>query len=379
MSSKPEYTEPAFLDTCDEDTIHTEMLDAMPEDIDKGQGGFPWDFTRPTAFEVSKFGQFFLNEAIQCIFPMWAEDDILNYHALDRGLTRKPAEYAEVTITVTGEEGTVIPIGSEFATEATVDAESVSFLTEAEATIPAAGSVDILCKAEIAGTSGNVAAGTITLQMSEIDVGQVDTITNAAPGTGGLDTETDEALQDRCYLYDTEADVSFVGSVADYKRWALSVSGVGGVRVVPPADTSGLVTLVIMDVNGDPASQAVCTAVNSYIMGTGETDMNRRAPIGASLSVVTPASVSIAFAATVSLEEGYTITAVQAAFLASIQTYLKKSSEVVVYTKIGSLLADVKGVTDYSGLTINGGTVNVTIESSKIATTDSSKVVLTSA
>ena len=43
---------PDFLENSSEDEIHEKMLGNLPEDIDKSEGGFPWDFTRPTAIEI---------------------------------------------------------------------------------------------------------------------------------------------------------------------------------------------------------------------------------------------------------------------------------------------------------------------------------------
>ena len=40
------FTVPAFLQECDVDTIHQKMMDMLPDDIDKTEAGFPWDFTR---------------------------------------------------------------------------------------------------------------------------------------------------------------------------------------------------------------------------------------------------------------------------------------------------------------------------------------------
>lgn len=40
-----DFTLPAFLQDCDVDTIHQRMMDMLPDDIDKTEAGFPWDFT----------------------------------------------------------------------------------------------------------------------------------------------------------------------------------------------------------------------------------------------------------------------------------------------------------------------------------------------
>ena len=51
---------PGFLENSSEDEIHEKMLGNLPDDIDKSEGGFPWDFTRATAIEISELIEFVL-------------------------------------------------------------------------------------------------------------------------------------------------------------------------------------------------------------------------------------------------------------------------------------------------------------------------------
>ena len=45
---------PEFLQNTSVDEIHGEMLNSMPDDIDKSQGQHPYNYTRPTAMEISR-------------------------------------------------------------------------------------------------------------------------------------------------------------------------------------------------------------------------------------------------------------------------------------------------------------------------------------
>ena len=58
-----DFVLPEFLEDCDADTIHARMMDELPDDIDKTEGGFPWDFTRPTALIAAALLQFYIPEA----------------------------------------------------------------------------------------------------------------------------------------------------------------------------------------------------------------------------------------------------------------------------------------------------------------------------
>ena len=64
-----DFIVPEFLEDCDADTIHARMMDELPDDIDKTEGGFPWDFTRPTALIAAELLQFYIPEAIKTDVP----------------------------------------------------------------------------------------------------------------------------------------------------------------------------------------------------------------------------------------------------------------------------------------------------------------------
>ena len=48
------YVPPQILSDMDDDVIHARMLEALPDDIDKTEGGFAHDFTRPAALEKAE-------------------------------------------------------------------------------------------------------------------------------------------------------------------------------------------------------------------------------------------------------------------------------------------------------------------------------------
>jgi len=48
------FVAPSWLENQDAGTIHQRMMKTLPEDIDDTEGGFPWDFTKPTALEKAE-------------------------------------------------------------------------------------------------------------------------------------------------------------------------------------------------------------------------------------------------------------------------------------------------------------------------------------
>ena len=64
-----DFVVPSFLDNSSEEEIHKKMLDYLPDDIDKSEGGYVYDLTKPTAIEVSRMKEFELVEALKLIWP----------------------------------------------------------------------------------------------------------------------------------------------------------------------------------------------------------------------------------------------------------------------------------------------------------------------
>ena len=48
---QPDFTQPDFMDGCSVEDIHGRMMSNLPGDIDDTPGGFPYDFTMPSAIE----------------------------------------------------------------------------------------------------------------------------------------------------------------------------------------------------------------------------------------------------------------------------------------------------------------------------------------
>ena len=368
-----EFILPSFLNNQSADEIHERMLSVLPDEMDKGEGGFPWDFTRPTAIEIARMAEYILPEAIKNLTPLWAYAPILDYHANNKTLPRRSAECAKVIITVSGKANTIIPKGSKFATQATAESAAIEFASDEEQIIPPLGSIDISATAVIGGQSGNVTAGSIKLLSVPIE--GIESVTNANAASGGFDEESDEDLRNRIADYDRNLEWSYIGSKQDYKRWAESVAGVGNAVVVEPEDDSGEITILITDTSGAPADSALCNKVFDFIMRPDD-KAQRLAPINAKLSITGPTVVTINIDATIILTEDYTIEMVKDSFVTRLQEYLKDIKDTVYYNKVLSILVETNGVRDVSSLMVNDVKTNISIASGSIASTNASKVVL---
>ena len=367
---------PEFLQNKSTDEIHTQMLDSMPGDIDKSQGQHPYNYTRPTAMIASELCQQTLPEIIKLIFPMYAYGEWLDYHAQMRGISRRPATASSGTLQLTVTKNTNIPEGSQFSTASVDGQPSVVFeTTQGKFNLPE-GTTEVPVKCMQTGTAGNVIAGTVIFKLSQLS--GVTAVTNPEAITGGTEEEDDDSLRARIVSLDQSQSVSYVGSVADYKRWSLEVPGVGGVTVIPAQDDSGLVTLVITDSNGDPANEEICQNVYDYIMSPADPELRLTAP-NVKLSVIPPTITELSISATVEVGTGSSLEAIKNAFIEAVQVYLDtaRSDGEVRYTQIGKILAGISGVYDYDVLTLNSGTTNISITNTQLPQVTSDSVLLT--
>lgn len=367
---------PEFLQNKSTDEIHTQMLDSMPGDIDKSQGQHPYNYTRPTAMIASELCQQTLPEIIKLIFPMFAYGEWLDYHAQMRGISRRPATASSGSLQLTVAKNTNIPVGSQFSTASVDGQPSVVFeTTQGKFNLPE-GTTEVPVKCMQTGTAGNVIAGTVIFKLSQLS--GVTAVTNPEAITGGTEEEDDDSLRARIVSLDQSQSVSYVGSVADYKRWSLEVPGVGGVTVIPAQDDSGLVTLVITDSNGDPANEEICQNVYDYIMSPADPELRLTAP-NVKLNVIPPTIAELSISATVEVGTGSSLEAIKNAFIEAVQAYLNtaRSDGEVRYTQIGKILAGIPGVYDYDALTLNSGATNISITNTQLPQVTSDSVLLT--
>lgn len=378
-----DFAIPDFLLGHSTDEVHKRMKTILPADLDLSEGGHAWNFTRPTALVVAELCEFVLPEVIKLIFPEWSYGEFLDEHGKSRGITRRAASAATGTLTITGDAKTIIPARSLFSTAAVNDEPSVDYQTLEAVEIPSSGSVTVDIQCTQTGAVGNTGENTIVLVSSRIT--GITAVINEDAVTGGTEEESDASLIERIMDYDRSQSDSFVGSVADYKRWATSVVGVGSATIIPAQDDTGLVTIIITDANGDPATEQLCTAVYNYIMSPDDPE-TRRAPVNAFISVEPPATMAIGIRATVELKGDTTLEAVRDAYMAQLALYLPVALDEgeIKYTRVAAALAAVEGANDFSGLqiglksgsSVSYGTSNIAITSNQLPTIDPDDLVL---
>lgn len=215
-------------------------------------------------------------------------------------------------------------------------------------------SVTVPVSAVTGGSGGNVAAGTITTIASPI--AYVDTATNAAAFTNGLDAETDDQLRARFQAYvaglskATKSAVSYaITSLGtNYTFTVTENQQYGG------ATDNGYFYVVVDDGTGAPTSTVLSTVYNAI-------DTVR--PVAIRFGVFGPTLVSVPVILNAAIASGYDPVATKALIQTAIQTYINGLGlgNSLYYTRLLQVAYDASpGVTNISGLTVNGGTSDIT-------------------
>jgi uncharacterized phage protein gp47/JayE len=228
-------------------------------------GSVASDLLMTAALELERLWDFTSIDAPAASLVEFAWGTYLDAHGLTVGVERTQAAPAHGELTFTGPGTTLIPVGTEVGTELeAAEEEPPSFRTTEGGVIPGGeeeeGSITLTAEAVMPGSAGNIAKGAAVEMLTEIE--EV-TVTNEEAFTDGEDVETDESYRERLSIAYSAARGG--GSVDDLRAWSLGFPGVGFVRIVPLWAGAGTVRVIVTDVNNDPVSSTVETALQHYL------------------------------------------------------------------------------------------------------------------
>ena len=366
-----EFTPPEFVDGAEPEEIQQRMMDALPDGIDDMPGGFPYDFTMPTAIEKSELIQFHLVRTLMLMFPQYAWGNWLDLHAAAAGIERRPAGYASGSVTVTGDPGTVIPDGAIFCTEATDSTPALEYAADSMGIIPESGSVTVEVTAVEAGRESNTKKNTVVFALTSIK--GLSTVNNPDDITGGTDVESDEDLLERIEEENFRDGATFIGNDSDYIRWAKEVVGVGDCIVVPTWNGPGTVKLIIVDSNGEPSNARLIEAVYDHIVSPHDRSLRLLPTACAELTVEAATTKKISYTCTGLVYDDTTdIPTIVSQFKDLV---MKEYSEakvegILVYNQVRPLITDIPGVSDFDTFLMNGAEENIPLSNDEYAATD---------
>ena len=330
--------------------LQASMLSDISSEYDKTEGSFFYDAITPVAIELEKSYEE-QGSILSNAFAGTASGEYLERKCSELGINRKAATKSTGQVEITGAVGASITLGS------LVSTELITFAITENKTIGATGKELVSVECQTFGIAGNVPSGSI--KYFPITLEGITAVTNPSTFSDGYDAETDVSLRQRYYEKINTPATS--GNTYHYKQWAKEVEDVGDAKVFPTWDGAGTVKVVICDRNKRAATTELITDTAAYI------ETNR--PIGATVTVVSATEKAINATATIVLGNGRTLDQVKADFETALTEYFKEVAFVdtyISYAKVGSILYDVYGVSDYSNLTLNTTTANITIADTEI-------------
>lgn len=353
-----DFVLPEFMSNTNVDDIHNRMMKSLPSDIDNMPGGFPYDFTRPTAIEKSELINYHLARTLMIAFPQYAWDNWLDLHGQQVHLTRHPAKKATGSITLTGTIGAEITQGTIVCTPATEDTPAIQYITDEDCTIGDEGTVTVDITAMKGGKKSNVPANTICILAKPNK--NIKSVTNKEAINGGEERESNGDFYDRI-ASEYENSMTFLGNDSDYVRWAKE-AGAGDCIVIPAGEGPGTVKLVLVDRNGQPANKELTEAVYNYIVSPNNRE-NRLLPTAcAKLNCVSAVTIKINYTCTgLVLDDNADINKIKNDFkTALLKIYDKaKNQNILRYNDIRPLISAIDGVKDFDTFTINDKTENI--------------------
>ena len=333
--------------------IHKIMLDNIPDEWNKGEGYPVHDITRGFGFALeeldSKIDNIKKKQSVRNLTGLELETVIEER----TGLTRKTGVKAVGRVKIVSGQGSVLKTDL-FSTENDIYFQSL------ESKDVTAGDY-VLVQCTEGGLVGNVPVGAITVVPKTIT--GISQVINDEPTTGGYDTETDESLLAR-YFDRLRNPVNGV-NCNQYISWANSVAGVGGARCVPIWNGKNTVKVIIIGNDYKPASENVVKLVQDYIDPHKNGDGSGVAIIGAVTTVVsattTPISVTIK-----GCKFSGDVSTLKNEIHDTIDRYVRQSAfntDYISIAKIGALIIDIDGVTDFKEVLLNGAHASITIAS----------------
>lgn len=281
----------------------------------------------------------------------------------DYGVTRLPAVAATGNVTFsrfTATNPAQIPVGARVQTgdgsqifEVIEDATNPAYADGVYTLAAGVASLDVKVQAVTAGAGNNVVIGAINTLATAIS--GIDTVSNAAAFTNGADAESDAALRARF--------VAFVASLSKATKeavgYAITSLQTGLTYTLTENETYpgtvdyGYFYVVVDDGTGTPGSTLLNTVANA---------VDRVRPVTSRFGVFGPIVVTANVAMTATIASGYDPVATKLLVRNAVINYINGLGlgKPLAWSRLLQVAYDASpGVTNITGLTINGGTSDI--------------------
>lgn len=334
----------------DFEDILNEMLERVPDDLDKREGGIIYTALAPVAAQIAEL-YFYSTNIMDSTMPDTSRGEDLTRRCATSGVNRYPATKAIRKGKFTDSKGNNmdIPIGNRFGADN---------LTYRAVKRIETGIYELEC--EDTGKSGNTYFGAIL---------PIDNISGLGSATllevliAGEDEESDDELRTR--FYQNVNSEPFGGNVAQYETEILKIPGVGGVKIFPTPDgKGGKVQCVIVNPEFKPASSTLVNKVQEIINPPPRGQGVGIAPIGHDVTISTVTEYEITVDTNLTLKEHYTLAEIQSEVENAIRTYINSISfkeDTVRISKVDAVLLQVTGIADVTNTRLNGKASNIVL------------------
>ncbi len=309
--------------------------------------------------------QWLILQVLQTTRAATSSGNDLDTWVADFGLTRLPSVAANGSVTFARfapVATALVPVGTLVRTSdgtqsfaVTADPTNLAFSAAQNGYTLAAGtaSVTVPVQASVAGSGGNVLAGTISLIAAAIP--GVDTVSNAAPIAGGLDGESDPALRSRFAAFlDSRARATSVAvgyavsSVQQGLQYTIQENATQSGATQP-----GSFVVTVDDGTGAPPS-ALLTAVATAIEAVR--------PLGSVWTVVPPNVTHATIDMTITTGATLSHAAVAATVAAAVTSFVNALpvGAALPWSRLAQVAYDASAsVANVSAVTLNGGTLDI--------------------
>ena len=286
-------------------------------------------------------------------FPDTAEAAELLRWAAIWGLTPVPAAKAEGAILVEGTSGTVVPAATLWRSGSEQD-----YMSDAEFTIPAAGSGNIDVTAAVAAAAGNAPVGVILSLVNPV-AGLVSQANVSTALAGGADIESDASVRAR--VLSRIQTPPRGGTVDDYQFWAQSAHP-DVTRSWGRALASGLGTVTVYVMTDDATTDgipdaATVTTVDDYVQA--------RRPVTADVTVAGPVAQPLDIAINNVMPSTQ---AVRDAIEAELSDLIRRETDpggTLLVSHIREAISTSQGETDHE---LTSPVADVTVQATEITT-----------
>lgn len=278
------------------------------------------------------------------MFPSTAVGEYLDAHAAQRGLSRKGATYAIgwVIFSAAAEEhgDILIPAG----TVVCAAGDGLRFVTDSDAVlIKDEQTIEVNVTAAQVGSASNVAVGRIGIIMTPV-LG-IGSVKNSVKFSGGMDSESDEALRER--IIESYQNITNGANAAYYRSIAMSVDGVYSVSVVGCGRGLGTIDVYACG-KGGVLSETTLQEIQALLDEARELNVD--------VKVFSPTAMRVNLYIRLAVADGYDFDTVAGEVQAAVEDYINDLGigHDVWLSNVGEVIYHIPGVAGYKFLETYG-------------------------